>query len=110
MQELIKIEAINDEVNALKATIRVQNTGVRRGSHLIQIYGAPNGSALEDRKLLAFLKVSLEGGDEQEFELLINRERFNRWDEGWKYQSGSWSIDLCSHSLDRGERLEVLIS
>jgi beta-glucosidase len=110
IQELIKVESINDEINALKAKVRVQNTGVRGGSHLIQIYGAPNGSAFEDRKLLAFLKVSLDAGEEQEFELPIKRERFNRWDEGWKYQSGSWSIDLCSHSLDRGERLEVLIS
>ena len=107
---MIKAESISDEINALKARVRVQNTGVRRGSHLIQIYGAPNGSALENRKLLAFLKVCLDAGEEREFELTINRERFSRWDVGWKYQSGSWSIDLCSHSLDRGERLEVLIS
>ena len=108
-QQLLEVGVDGVEDNALTATVLVTNTGSRRGSHLIQIYGSTTGFALQDRRLLGFLKVHLSEGESKEFKIPIQRERLLRWDSGWKLQPGAWSIDLCSDSFDIGQRFEVVI-
>jgi len=108
-QELKSVEIVSDDVVGFIARVLVNNSGTRRGAHVIQIYGSPVGSDLHDRKLFAFLKVDLDVGEGQEFEIPIERERLKHWKDGWKFQSGAWSIDLCSQALDIGQRAEVHI-
>lgn len=88
--------------------LNVKNTGEKAGRETVQIYsGLPESRQIRPvRELKAFEKVSLQPGEEREVILRLNRSDLGIWSEkagrslveedGYRFEAGSSSRDLCS--------------
>lgn len=85
----------------------VTNIGTRTGSHLVQIYGTPPDSGIEDRRLLGFGKISVEVGKSVEVSVNFIENSFSHWKGGWQLIPGRWVITLAEHSFDKGKSVEI---
>jgi beta-glucosidase len=90
-------------------SVTVKNTGSREGSHVVQIYGAPQGAAIEDRKLIGFTKVKLAPGTTATVEVNYPEHVFDEWVDGWRQVMGEWTITLAKHSFDAGKSLAIQV-
>ena len=68
----------------LTVTVRVTNTGARRGSEVVQCYVSPRESRLvrPAKELVAFAKVRLDAGQSTTVELVLDGRSFSYWDPG----------------------------
>ena len=92
------------------AHVSVTNTGSREGSHVVQIYGAPKGSAIEDRKLIGFAKVKLAPGATATVDVKYPAHVFDEWVNGWSTIEGEWNISLATNAFDPGVSVVIPIS
>ncbi|MFJ4867439.1 beta-glucosidase [Streptomyces sp. NPDC088757] len=88
------------------ATVRITNTGGRRGRETVQIYLAPapsSGAAERPARLLAgFASVEAGPGETVEAEIALSRRAFEVWDEekgDWTFVPGAYEV-RAAHSLD----------
>ena len=94
---------------AESTSVTVKNTGSREGSHVVQIYGAPQGAAIEDRKLIGFAKVKLAPGSTATVEVKYPEHVFDEWADGWRQVTGEWTIALAEDSFDAGKSLAIQV-
>ncbi len=89
-----------------RVTVPVTNTGVRRGSTVVQCYVEPPRSGDDDqpvRTLAAFAKVALAPGASTTVELTLDRRAFATWDvdtHSWVVPAGTYRISVGASSRD----------
>lgn len=101
------------EVTPDSASVRVRNTGGRRGREVVQIYLAPSTDgefARPARWLAGFAVVEAAAGGTAEVEIALPRRAFEVWDEradSWTYLRGPYEV-RAAHALD-DERLSATL-
>ncbi|NDL58752.1 beta-glucosidase family protein [Phytoactinopolyspora mesophila] len=85
-----------------EAQVRVRNTGMRVGKHVVQVYLSRPGSGVErqERWLAGFAVVRAEPGEEQNAVIEIASRAFQHWDGGWQVEPGSYTLYAGSHVAD----------
>ena len=96
-----------DSANEKSARVSVKNTGSKSGSHVIQIYAAPEGAHLQDRKLIGFAKVTLAPNESTVVGISYPAHVFDEWSDGWKTLATNWDLTLAEHSFDAGKSLAI---
>ncbi|MFE9583342.1 glycoside hydrolase family 3 C-terminal domain-containing protein [Nocardia sp. NPDC006044] len=92
-------ESIDSE--GATVTVRLRNTGDRRGGEVVQLYLAPvaDSALRSDRWLAGFTRVEADPGELVEAEIRIPDRAFEIWDEGtWRKVPGAYEIQ-ASHSI-----------
>ncbi|WP_433661213.1 glycoside hydrolase family 3 protein [Nocardia sp. CA-128927] len=96
-------ESIANEGTAV--TVRLRNTGARRGGEVVQVYLAPVADSVvrPARWLTGFARVEAEPGETVEAQIRIPDRAFEIWDDGgWRKVLGAYEIE-AGHSF--AERL-----
>ncbi|MDQ1655845.1 MAG: beta-glucosidase [Cryptosporangiaceae bacterium] len=72
------------EAGGVSVTVRLRNTGSRRGREVIQVYATGPGSALDRpvRWLAGFAGVEVGAGDAVDVTIAIPSRAFQRWEDG----------------------------
>jgi len=85
---------------ALKACIRVRNTGTLPGAEVIQLYVGCEHSRYErpKKELKGFQKITLEPGEECLVSFVIPASKLAVWDSGWKVEPGSYRLWMGNSS------------
>lgn len=86
-------------------SLKVQNTGTREGSEIVQLYVAPNAPAVDRplKELKGFAKVKLQPGEEKTVTFKLNKRSFSRFDagkKGWIADPGNYDIIIGASSAD----------
>ena len=94
------------------ATVRVTNTGSRRGSHVVQLYVAPAQSkvARPRRELRGFEKVTLDAGESAVVSFALDDRTFAHWDtltSGWLVPGGDYTIEVGDNAHEIALRATV---
>jgi beta-glucosidase len=96
------------EVNAdedLQVFVDVQNTGLRAGQEVVQLYVRDMESTLTrpEKELKSFAKVFLQPGETKTVTLTLNRESLAYYDDGeqqWVAEAGEFEVLVGSSSRD----------
>ncbi|HEY6888550.1 MAG TPA: glycoside hydrolase family 3 C-terminal domain-containing protein, partial [Solirubrobacter sp.] len=77
------------------ATVRLCNTGTRRGREVIQVYASRPGSAIErpPRWLVGFAVVDADAGEEIVIDIPLSPRAFEHWDGGWQTEPGEFVLE-----------------
>lgn len=89
----------------VSVSVRVTNTGSRRGTEVVQVYVAPppGPAARPPRELRAFAKLDLQPGAAEVARFTLTRRDFAYWSVtggGWAVPPGSYRIDVGSSSRE----------
>ncbi len=98
--ELVETAAASVEGEAVHWVMRLRNTGLRRGSTVVQVYNAPPvaASARPPKALCAFRKLTLEAGAEAEVAFSIPLSALTGFDP----QAGQFRLEPGRHRLLAG--------
>jgi beta-glucosidase len=77
------------------ATVRLCNTGTRRGREVIQVYASRPDSAVEraERWLVGFAVIEADAGEEIVIDIPLSPRAFQHWDGGWKTEPGEFVLE-----------------
>lgn len=91
--------------------VPVKNTGRRTGRETIQVYLARRDSTIERtvRWLAGFSATHLAPGGTESVEIRIPARAFAHYDAGWKFEPGTYQIQVGRHSADDFQVLEVTV-
>ena len=114
--EIGKLQADKKEMSAAAAddainfTVKVKNTGNRKGAEVVQLYIADKKSYLPRpvKELKAFRKVELEPGEEKEVTLSINKTALQFFDADkheWVAEPGDFEAILATSATDIKSRV-----
>ena len=72
------------------ATVRLINSGTRRGREVIQVYASRPDSAVErpPRWLVGFAVIEADAGEEIVIDIPLAPRAFQHWDGGWQTEPG----------------------
>ncbi|AXH34864.1 glycosyl hydrolase [Humibacter sp. BT305] len=95
--------------------VTVTNTGVRRGSDVVQVYvHAPSAAVFRpEQELRGFAKVELEPGAAERVRIELGPRAFQYWDaaaHGWRLEPGRFEIRIARSSRDVVWRDSVEVS
>ncbi len=81
----------------LTVTVRLRNTGTRRGREVVQVYAARPDSGIERPKcwLVGFAPVEAEPGEEVRVPVRLGRDAFTHWDvaeHDWAVEPGEFLL------------------
>ncbi len=93
------------DTEELTVSVRVKNTGKRRGKEVIQLYVSEPGSGVlrPEQELKNFEKVELLPGEEKTVEMKLNRRSFAWYNEqisDWYVSGGNYEIRVGASSRD----------
>jgi beta-glucosidase len=94
------------KVRGRKVSVKVRNTGRRRGSQVVQVYvGSADGSGPDapPRRLEGFAKVWLDPGERRKVEIELGPRAFAHWDadrDAWVQRAGSYTVHVGTSSRD----------
>jgi beta-glucosidase len=76
------------------ATVRLCNTGTRRGREVIQVYASRPDSAVArpPRWLVGFTVVEADAGEEIVIDVPLAPRAFQHWDAGWQTEPGTFVL------------------
>nr|WP_281371793.1 glycoside hydrolase family 3 C-terminal domain-containing protein [Petropleomorpha daqingensis] len=83
------------EADATTATVRVKNTGDRRGKQVVQVYASRPGSAVERpvQWLAGFAVVTADAGETVDVPVEIATRTMRHWtDDGWAVERGPFVL------------------
>ncbi|MEN2739535.1 glycoside hydrolase family 3 C-terminal domain-containing protein [Microbacterium sp. X-17] len=82
--------------------VRVANTGVRAGKHVIQVYAEKRDSAIDrpERWLVGFAVVRAESGQTVETTIPVPRRALAYWDGAWRFEPGEYDLRVGSSVTD----------
>ncbi|GAA3371077.1 glycoside hydrolase family 3 C-terminal domain-containing protein [Streptomyces sannanensis] len=88
------------------ATVRIRNTGTRRGREVVQLYLAPLDDTVERpaRWLAGFASAEAAPGETAEVTVELPRRAFETWDESanaWKRIPGTYEVQAAHSLADR---------
>lgn len=98
----LAVEATGDDTARLR--IRLHNSGVRPGKHVVQVYVGPAPAPVRRpvRELRGFTKVALEPGERTLVELSLDRRAFAYWDSAltrWIVPAGDYRIEVGADAM-----------
>jgi beta-glucosidase len=78
-----------------RATVRLCNTGTRRGREVIQVYASRPDSAVQRpaRWLAGFAVIEADAGEEIVIDVPLAQRAFQHWDGGWQTEPGSFTLE-----------------
>ncbi|MEP6464038.1 MAG: glycoside hydrolase family 3 C-terminal domain-containing protein [Frankiaceae bacterium] len=85
------------EGGEVSVTVKVRNTGGRRGREVVQVYAGRPGSAVERpvRWLAGFAAVEADPGEAVTATVAIARRAFEHWgDDGWGVEPGEFRLEI----------------
>lgn len=97
-------------------TVRIRNSGLRRGSEVVQLYvhaTNPTGVFRADQDLRAFEKVDLNPGESAVVRFVLDDRAFAVWDvdrTSWVVESGSYELRVAASSRDIRSRVSVAVA
>jgi beta-glucosidase len=93
-------EYVSLELKDGHVTVRVRNTGERRGREVVQVYASKPDSAIERPKrwLAGFAIAEADPGEEVEVRVTIEPRAFQHWDGGWHTEPGEFDLEATSRS------------
>jgi beta-glucosidase len=93
-------EYLSVELRDGQVTVRVRNTGERRGREVVQVYASKPDSAIErpPRWLAGFATAEADPGEEVEVQVTIAPRAFQHWDGGWQTEPGEFDLEANSRS------------
>ena len=90
---------------SFEVTADVQNTGVRTGAEVVQVYLELPPSTSESKRLVGWQKVSLTAGEKQTVTITVNSgdssHPFSYWDtntHAWKIAPGTYTVKVGNSS------------
>ena len=91
--------------DSAKVQVVLTNTGVRKGSEVVQVYVSEKNPAMPrpDKELKAFRKVELEAGKKALVEFELDKKDLAVWDinsHGWKVNPGEYVIKIGTSSAE----------
>lgn len=97
---------VEESAGTTTATVRLRNTGDRRGREVVQLYLAPGDPdpTRPARWLAGFATVEAAPGDSAETVVELPRRAFEIWDEttaSWSFVKGSYEIQVGRSITDR---------
>lgn len=103
----VRPKAINGNT-PIRVWCVVENTGVRRGAEVLQVYlGLPAGTGEPPKRLVAFEKVWLDPGERRSVELTIDPNASNHplgvWDSGgqrWVTSGGNYQVFVGTSAVN----------
>jgi beta-glucosidase len=88
--------------NSVALPVTVKNTGMRKGSDVVQLYVAePEGAREPPSQLKGFEKISLEAGESKTVRIDVPFDRLAAWSEsthGWKLWKGAYTFKVGESS------------
>jgi beta-glucosidase len=108
-------KASSDTIGAdgVSVTVRVENTGARQGSEVVQLYVRPRAPKVErpDKELRAFAKVKLAAGESTEVTLIVGLRDLAYWDvEGRAFRADAGEYELVVAANARDERFAMVVT
>lgn len=108
---------VSDGTQSIRVRVTVENTGVRRGAEVPQVYlGLPASTGEPPKRLVGFEKVWLEPGEQRRVEITIDpgasHHPLSTWDaagQGWVTADGAYSVYVGRSSADLPLRDTVTI-
>jgi beta-glucosidase len=99
----------------LSVTVRVSNTGTRRGREVVQLYASrPDGGVERPvRWLVGFAPVEAEAGETVTVTMTVPARVFEHWDATagrWKVEAGTFGLTAGASSADLGLLTQVAIA
>jgi beta-glucosidase len=78
-----------------RATVRLINSGTRRGREVIQVYASRPDSAIErpPRWLAGFAVIEADAGEEIVIDVPLAPRAFQHWDGGWQTEPGEFVLE-----------------
>ncbi|MGN0425321.1 MAG: glycoside hydrolase family 3 C-terminal domain-containing protein [Acetatifactor sp.] len=100
------------EVDGRRVSVRVANTGERKGAEVVQLYIAPPKGKLfrPEKELKGFARVELEPGEIQVVTFELNDRSFAVWNDGWKIPGGTYMVQIGASSRDIRLKAEIELS
>jgi beta-glucosidase len=97
---------VESSPDRLTATVRLRNTGSRRGKQVVQVYAARPGSAIRRpvRCLAGFASVNVEPGAVADVPVVIDRRVLRHWDvdaRAWVIEPGKVLLSTGPHAGDQ---------
>ena len=94
---------VREEKNSLIVSCEVNNTGIRDGAEVVQLYvRAPQSDVFKpERELRAFRKVYIKAGGCVKVELTVPKAELRYFDaekKDWVLEGGKYELQLCSDS------------
>lgn len=91
--------------DSAKVQVVLTNTGVRKGSEVVQVYVSEKNPAMPrpEKELKAFRKVELEAGKKALVEFELDKKDLAVWDinsHGWKVNPGEYVIKIGTSSAE----------
>ncbi len=98
----------------VEVQVSLSNVGAHDGREIVQVYSAPQGSAVERplRELKAFASIALAAGETRDATLLVRRTDLAYWDshaEAWTVEGGVYRIDIGASSRDIRGSVEIFV-
>ena len=77
------------------ATVRLVNSGTRRGREVIQVYASRPDSAIQrpPRWLAGFAVIEADAGEEIVIDIPLAPRAFQHWDDGWRTEPGEFVLE-----------------
>jgi len=103
---------VPDSAAGASVSVKVRNTGSRRGREVVQVYASRPGSAVERpaKWLAGFALVDADPGETVTASILIPERAFQHWtDQGWSTEPGPFVLSAgpSSASLPLTARVEL---
>ncbi len=97
-------EQMTDQ-DTLTVTVKVKNTGARKGKEVVQLYVSPAaGETIRPAvELRGFDKIELEPGEEKEVSFTLDQRAFAYWNEeihDWYVDSGEYQVMIGKNSRE----------
>lgn len=113
---LDQVQAVADahQPNTVQVSARVTNTSDRAGAEVVQIYVAPEQSAVARpvHELKGFAKVYLEAGASTTVTIELDSRAFAYWSErfnDWHVEEGTYTVEVGTSSRDIAARVAVTL-
>lgn len=99
----------------IEVTVAVTNTGAVDGREVVQVYVAPESSAVEraPRELKAFASVEMAAGDTKDVSLVVRREDLAYWDirvDRFVVEGGAYRVEVAASSRDLRGAVSVTVA
>jgi beta-glucosidase len=95
----------------LVVTVRVTNTGSRRGKQVVQVYAERPDSAVERpaRWLAGFACLQLDAGESADVAVSVRGRELAHGDDGWTWEPGEFALFVGTSVDDTPKRVDVSV-
>ena len=105
--------AVEKAAQAIHVSLKVKNTSLRRGAQIIQLYVAPQNSAVPRpvHELRGFQRLELNSGETEQVSFDLDATSFRHWDtesHAWRNDPGDYIIQVGDSS--RGLPLQTHVN